>query len=104
MKKETTPILSPQAVEPKGVFNCFMPKEIQDNEGTIWSCIQAYAGLSNSAEKQEAASVEGAPHLVEVVCTPSGGAQTIRLELPADWENKLSDEDLLGEIEKQSSK
>jgi hypothetical protein len=35
-----------------------------------------------------------------VVCTPSGGAQTVELELPAGWEEKLSDEELAGEIEK----
>ena len=79
-----------------------MPREIQDGEGTTWSCIQAYAGLSNNAEKREAARVEGAPDLVEVVCTPSGGAQTVRLKLAGDWENKLSDEELLSEIKKQS--
>jgi len=79
-----------------------MPREIQDGEGTTWSCIQAYAGLSNNAEKREAARVEGEPDLVEVVCTPSGGAQTVRLKLAGDWENKLSDDELLSEIEKQS--
>jgi hypothetical protein len=79
-----------------------MSREIQDDEGTTWSCIQAYAGLSNNAEKQEAARVEGAADLVEIVCTPSGGAQTVRLQLASDWENKLSDEELLNEIKKQS--
>lgn len=78
-----------------------MPREIQDSEGTTWSCIQAYAGLSNDAEKRDAARVEDAPHLVEVVCTPSGGAQTVRLQLQSDWENNLSDEELLSEIKKQ---
>lgn len=79
-----------------------MPREIQDGEGTTWSCIQAYAGLSNNSEKREAARVEGKSDLVEVVCTPSGGAQTVRLKLASDWENKLSDEELLSEIKKQS--
>jgi hypothetical protein len=79
-----------------------MPREIQDCEGTTWSCIQAYAGLSNNAEKREAARVEGEPDLVEVVCTPSGGAQTVRLQLSSNWESKLSDEELLSEIKKQS--
>ncbi|HEX8197398.1 MAG TPA: hypothetical protein VF571_14485 [Pyrinomonadaceae bacterium] len=79
-----------------------MPREIQDGEGTTWSCIQAYAGLSNNSEKREAARVEGAPDLVEIVCTPSGGAQTVRLKLASDWESKLSDEELLSEIKKQS--
>ena len=79
-----------------------MPREIQDGEGITWSCIQAYAGLSNNAEKREAARVEGEPDLVEVVCTPSGGAQTVRLKLASNWESKLSDEELLSEIKKQS--
>lgn len=79
-----------------------MPREIQNqNEGITWSCVQAYAGLSNNREKQEAARVAGEPDLIEVVCTPSGAAQTVRLQLPSDWENSLSDEDLLAEIEKQ---
>lgn len=79
-----------------------MPREVQNtNEGITWSCIQAYAGLSNDKEKQDAARVEGKPHLVEVVCTPSGGSQTVRLQLQSDWESKLSDEELLNEIEKQ---
>ncbi len=79
-----------------------MPREIQDGEGTTWSCIQAYAGLSNNSEKREAARVEGKADLVEVVCTPSGGAQTVRLQLASDWEDKLSDEELLSEIKRQS--
>lgn len=79
-----------------------MPRDIQDSEGTTWSCIQAYAGLSNNAEKREAARVEGESDLVEIVCTPSGGAQTVRLKLMPDWENQLSDEELLNEIKKQS--
>lgn len=79
-----------------------MAREIQDGEGTTWSCVQAYAGLSNDPEKQEAARVEGKADLVEIVCTPSGGAQTVRLQLASDWENRLSDEELLSEIKKQS--
>ncbi|MDQ4120542.1 MAG: hypothetical protein M3209_03745 [Acidobacteriota bacterium] len=79
-----------------------MPREIQDGEGKTWSCIQAYAGLSNDAEKQEAARVEGEADLIEVVCTPSGRAQTVRLRLASDWEKNLSDEELLSEIKKQS--
>jgi hypothetical protein len=75
-----------------------MPREIQDGEGTTWSCIQAYAGLSNSREKKEAARVENNSALVEVVCTPSGGAQTVRLQLSSDWESAMSDDDLLSEI------
>jgi hypothetical protein len=33
-----------------------------------------------------------------VVCTPSGGAHSVRLDLPDDWESGLSDEDLAARI------
>jgi hypothetical protein len=75
-----------------------MPREVTDAEGTTWTCIQAYAGLSNDAEKRAAAQVDGAGGRYEVVCTPSGGTQTVRLALEADWEAGLSDEQLLGAI------
>ena len=75
-----------------------MPREITDHEGIVWTCIQAFAGLGNDAEKQQAALVEGARDRVHVACTPSGGAHSVRLELPADWESTLSDEDLAARI------
>lgn len=75
-----------------------MPREVQDKENVIWSCIEAYAGLKTDDEaKPEIAKTNG--EKVEVICTPSGGAQTVRLELESDWETALSDEDLLGKIE-----
>jgi len=77
-----------------------MPREVRDSEGTAWSCVQAYAGLSNDAAKEEAARVEGTEDRYYVVCTPTGGAQTVRLELPGSWEESLSDEDLALEIER----
>ena len=79
-----------------------MPREIQDSENTIWSCVEAYAGLNQDAENKEAARVDGSKDLVTVVCTPRGGAQTVRLELKSDWETELSDEDLISEIETQN--
>ncbi len=75
-----------------------MAREVTDGEGTAWSCVEAYAGLSEDG-KSEAARVEGTDRF-RVVCTPSGGAQTVELELPAGWEENLSDEELAGEIEK----
>ncbi|HST95102.1 MAG TPA: hypothetical protein VLJ78_10030 [Microvirga sp.] len=75
-----------------------MAREITDAEGTTWSCIQAFAGLGNDPEKADAARVEGAGDRLQVVCTPSGGARSLRLELPEDWEKRLSDEDLLRAI------
>lgn len=75
-----------------------MPREVQDSENTIWSCVEAYAGLKTEGEeKPEAARNNG--ETVEVICTPSGGAQTVRLKLDGDWETALSDEDLLQKIQ-----
>ena len=75
-----------------------MQREVRDSEGTAWTCVQAYAGLSSSPEKEEAARVDGAPDRYQVVCTPSGGAQSVRLELPGGWEEALSDEELVRAI------
>jgi hypothetical protein len=74
-----------------------MPREVTDGEGTTWSCVEAYAGLSDEG-KSGAARVEGTGRF-RVVCTPSGGAQTVELELPAGWEEEMPDEELLREIE-----
>ncbi len=77
-----------------------MPREVTDGDGTVWSCAQAYAGLSEDGEGGAAASrAESEGGTVEVVCTPSGGAKTVRLELAADWEQALDDDALVVEIE-----
>lgn len=75
-------------------------REVTDREQTVWSCVQAYAGMGESAAaeamlEKRAAEGRGVP----VVCTPTGGAQSVRLELPADWAERLSDEELLARIE-----
>ena len=77
-----------------------MAREITDPEGIIWSCIQAFAGLGNDPEKTDAARVNGSNQL-RVVCTPSGGATSVRLELPQGWETTMPDEDLLTAIHSQ---
>lgn len=74
-----------------------MPREVTDGEGTTWSCVEAYAGLSDDG-KSDAARVEGTDRY-RVVCTPSGGAQTVELQLPGGWDASLSDEDLVRRIE-----
>jgi hypothetical protein len=75
-----------------------MPREITDRDGVAWTCIQAFAGLGNSPDKVDAARVDGADERVHVVCTPSGEARSVRLELPVDWEARVSDDDLLQAI------
>lgn len=73
-----------------------MPREITDADGTKWTCIQAFAGLGMDADKTEAARVEdgGVGNRFHVVCTPSGGAHSVRIELPENWEAEPSDERL----------
>jgi hypothetical protein len=78
-----------------------MSREITDAEGITWSCIQALAGLGNDPEKTDAAQVDGAEDHVHVVCTPSGGAKSVRLELPGDWERAMSDDALLEIVRSQ---
>jgi hypothetical protein len=75
-------------------------REVTDAEQTTWSCVQAYAGMvdgeaAQALEEKRAAEGRGVP----VVCTPSGGAQSVRLELTHDWATTLSDDDLLAEIQ-----
>lgn len=74
-----------------------VPREVTDAEGIAWECVEAYAGLSDQG-KSDAARVEGADERFRVVCTPSGGAKSVELELPGGWEESMSDDDLLKEI------
>ena len=75
-----------------------MPREVSGEDGTVWSCVEAYAGLSDEGNTEAAARAADGDGLA-VVCTPSGGAKSVRLELPADWEQSLDDGQLLREIE-----
>ncbi|MCT7957307.1 hypothetical protein [Laspinema palackyanum] len=82
-----------------------MPREVTDADGITWSCVQAYAGLSDNPENREAAQVKGASDAYWVVCTPDGGAQSVRIQLEGDWEKSYSDENLLEalKVEQQSA-
>ena len=79
-----------------------MERVVSDRNGITWTCIQAFTGLSDQAEHQEAAQVKGQDDTYWVVCTPSGGAQSVRLKLSGDWERAYSDEALLRKIAEQS--
>ncbi|HEY9693799.1 MAG TPA: hypothetical protein V6D15_16460 [Oculatellaceae cyanobacterium] len=78
-----------------------MQREIANTDGVTWTCVQAYTGLTEGTENKDAASVKGEQDNYWVVCTPSGGAKSVRLKLEGDWENTYSDEDLLNEITTQ---
>jgi hypothetical protein len=71
-----------------------MPREVSDSDGIVWTCIQAFSGLGKDREKMDAARVDGQDDLYDVVCTPSGGARSVRVQLPGDWETSASDRTL----------
>ncbi len=75
-----------------------MQREVTDEGGVTWTCAQAYAGLSQGEESEGAARVEGEGDRYHVVCTPSGGAQSVRVQLRGGWDTSYSDEELLREI------
>ena len=78
-------------------------REVTDSENTNWTCVQAYGNLSQENADKAAELTEDTNGDVTVVCTPSGGAQTVRLQLPKDWMEALSDEDLVKQITAQQS-
>lgn len=78
-----------------------MAREVTDTDSITWSCVQAYAGLSDNEEKSDAAKVKGEDDTYWVVCTPSGGAKSVRIKLSGDWENSYSDEELLDQIKQE---
>ena len=73
-------------------------REVTDNENTRWNCVQAFS-MANKENLDKATELsENDGDKVTVVCTPTGGAQTVRLELDAGWEELLSDGQLTDEI------
>lgn len=74
-------------------------REVQDQNNTKWVCVEALSGLTdNSAEVAD--KIQDKNGDVPVVCTPSGGAQTVRIKVSSDWSDSLSDEELIKQITK----
>lgn len=74
-------------------------REVQDDDGTRWSCVQALAGLGEGAAAEAgAAQLADGDGRVPVVCTPSGGAQSVRAMLDPDWAEALDDDALRAAI------
>ncbi|GGK86525.1 hypothetical protein ACD591_18130 [Rufibacter glacialis] len=74
-------------------------REVTDQDNLTWTCVQAYAGLEGKAAEKATELSETDEGTVTVVCTPSGQAQTVRLQLPTDWLDETTDEELVHEIE-----
>jgi hypothetical protein len=78
-------------------------KQISDEQNTVWTCVQALAGVEGKTADKAEKLMEANGGKVDVVCTPSGGSQSLRLKLPVNWNEQLSDEDLLKAIEENKS-
>ena len=73
-------------------------REVQDGDDVRWTCVQALGGLGGAAAELAADRLESESGDVPVVCTPSGGAQSVRVELPRDWRESIDDAALLRAI------
>ncbi len=72
-------------------------REVTDAENVKWTCVQAYSGLDGNISEKVTELSENTIGEVPVICTPSGGAQSIRLQLTKEWES-FSDEELINAI------
>ena len=73
-------------------------REVTDAAGTTWTCVQAYGAISDKKAEEVAKKTEGNNEQIPVVCTPDGGAQSVRLHLALDWMEQLPDKELLKKI------
>lgn len=71
-------------------------REITDADDTTWTCVQAFTGPGGD-DADAHVDDEGR---VRVVCTPSGGAASVALRLPADWAEAYGDDDLRAAIDR----
>ena len=72
-------------------------REVQDDENITWTCVQPFTGGASEAAEEAAEKVESGGK-VPVVCTPSGGKQSVRLGLAKDWVEAVEDAELLAAI------
>lgn len=76
-------------------------REVTDSNNIRWTCVQAYAGTDGKVAKEIEEKSESDDGQVPVICTPSGGAQSVRISLKKNWE-ELQDDELLMAIEGSS--
>ncbi|MCW3080813.1 hypothetical protein [Segetibacter sp.] len=69
-------------------------REVTDSQNTRWTCVQAFSMAKQEASKKAESISETEEGKVTVVCTPSGGAKTVRLKLDTDWQEQMTDESL----------
>lgn len=77
-------------------------REVRDQESNVtWNCVQAFTG-TNGAAAEKAAELAKEGNMVAVVCTPTGGAQTVRLKLHEGWLDSLNDQQLIDAIRREA--
>jgi hypothetical protein len=76
-------------------------RAVTDQEHTTWTCVQAYTDLNEDPDEGASGISSDEEGHVSVICTPSGGAQSVRLDLNPDWAEALPDEELLQAIAEQ---
>jgi hypothetical protein len=76
-------------------------RAVTDQDNTTWTCVQTYAGLNGEVAERAAGSSSDEEGPVAVICTPSGGAQSVRLDLSPDWAEAVPDKELLQAIARQ---
>ncbi|WP_407363664.1 hypothetical protein HKW97_19840 (plasmid) [Pseudomonas luteola] len=74
-------------------------RTVQDEGNTTWTCVEAFSGGSQKMAKAAKSLTKDAEGNVTVVCTPSGGEQSVRVSLPEAWIDKTSDQALLDAIQ-----
>lgn len=70
-------------------------REVRDADDVRWVCVQAHGGSTPEAADAAAEHIEEEDGTLPVICTPTGGARSVRLSLPRGWEESMSDEALL---------
>jgi hypothetical protein len=73
-------------------------RAVTDRDNTTWTCVQGYAGLNEDASERATEISSDEEGQVSVICTPSGGAQSVRLNLSPDWAEAMPDKELLQAI------
>lgn len=79
-------------------------REVIDGHNITWTCVQPLSGMEGKMAEKAEEMLKSESGTIPVVCTPSGGSQSVRLALGENWEEQVSDEELLAAIQAQQSK
>jgi hypothetical protein len=78
-------------------------REVQDGRQTTWTLVQALSGGDGAVAQAAEQRLQDSAGRVPVVATPSGGEQSRRLQLPVDWHDTMSDDQLRDAVQEADS-